>query len=146
MRVVLVISNPATIMTDPAELDATSVEPRTTEALEAIIAKERPDALLATLGGQTALNAAVDLHEAGILSKYNVELIGVDFDAIQRGEDRQVFKEIVKECGADVPRSAIAHTLDECFEAAEELGYPMVVRPSFTMGSLGSRMAITADD
>jgi len=146
MRVVLVNSNPATIMTDPEFADATYVEPITTEALEAIIAKERPDALLATLGGQTALNAAVDLHEAGILAKYNVELIGVDFDAIQRGEDRQVFKEIVKECGADVPRSAIAHTLDECFEAAEELGYPMVVRPSFTMGGLGSGMAFNADD
>src|SRR5690625_3658429 len=92
MRVVLVNSNPATIMTDPEFADATYVEPITTEALEAIIAKERPDALLATLGGQTALNAAVDLHEAGILDKYSVELIGVDFDAIQRGEDRQVFK------------------------------------------------------
>ena len=146
LRVVLVNSNPATIMTDPEFADATYVEPITTEALEAIIAKERPDTLLPTLGGQTALNAAVDLHDAGILEKYGVELIGADFDAIQRGEDRQVFKKIVQECGAEVPRSAIAHTLEECFEAAQDLGYPMVVRPSFTMGGLGSGMAFNEDD
>src|SRR5699024_10771664 len=146
MRVVLVNSNPATIMTDPEFADATYVEPITTEALEAIIAKERPDALLATLGGQTALNAAVNLHEAGILAKYNVELIGVDFDAIQRGEDSQDIKESVKECGADVPRSSIAHTDDDCFESEGEHSYPMVVRRVFTMDRHSYGMAFNADD
>nr|WP_239530854.1 carbamoyl-phosphate synthase large subunit [Brevibacterium paucivorans] len=146
LRVILVNSNPATIMTDPDIADATYVEPIDPEVIEAIIAKERPDALLPTLGGQTALNAAINLHKAGVLEKYGVELIGADVDAIERGENRQQFKDVVEACGAEVARSRIAHTMDECLDAAKELGYPMVVRPSFTMGGLGSGMAYNEDD
>ncbi|HPZ35133.1 MAG TPA: carbamoyl-phosphate synthase large subunit, partial [Microbacteriaceae bacterium] len=146
VRVILVNSNPATIMTDPDFADATYVEPITWPVIETIIAKERPDAILATLGGQTALNAAMDLHEHGILEKYDIELIGADFDAINRGEDRQIFKELVIEAGAEVARSHIAHTLDEALAAAEDLGYPLVVRPSFTMGGLGSGFAYDEAD
>jgi len=141
LRVSLVNSNPATIMTDPEFADATYVEPITPEIVEKIIAKERPDALLATLGGQTALNTAVALHEAGVLEKYNVELIGANIDAIQAGENRQKFKEIVASVGGESARSVICHTLDECLAATGELGYPVVVRPSFTMGGAGSGIA-----
>ncbi|GAA2758060.1 carbamoyl-phosphate synthase large subunit [Actinopolymorpha rutila] len=146
LRVVLVNSNPATIMTDPEFADATYVEPITPEHVEKIIALERPDALLATLGGQTALNAAVKLHESGVLAKYDVELIGASIDAIQRGENRESFKKIVDELGAESARSRICHTLDECLAAADELNYPVVVRPSFTMGGAGSGMAYDEDD
>ncbi|WP_028244562.1 carbamoyl-phosphate synthase large subunit [Pseudoclavibacter soli] len=146
IRVILVNSNPATIMTDPDFADATYIEPITTEVIEAIIAKERPDAILPTLGGQTALNAAIALDKAGILEKYDVELIGAKVDAIERGENRETFKELVLDCGADVARSHIAHTLDECLAFAEDLGYPLVVRPSFTMGGLGSGFAYTQED
>ncbi|TFB55589.1 carbamoyl-phosphate synthase large subunit [Cryobacterium tagatosivorans] len=141
VRVILVNSNPATIMTDPDFADATYIEPITPEILETIIAKERPDAILPTLGGQTALNAAIQLHERGILEKYNVELIGASFEAIQKGEDRQVFKQLVLDAGADVARSHIAHTIEEAVGFAGDLGYPLVVRPSFTMGGLGSGFA-----
>ena len=141
IRVVLVNSNPATIMTDPEFADATYVEPITPDVVEAIIAKERPDAVLATLGGQTALNTAIALHEAGVLEKYGCPLIGANVEAIELGEDRQAFKGVVERCGAEVARSVIAHSIDECLAAAEELGYPMVVRPSFTMGGLGSGFA-----
>jgi carbamoyl-phosphate synthase large subunit len=141
IRVSLVNSNPATIMTDPEFADATYVEPITTDVLEKVIAKERPDAVLPTLGGQTALNAAVALHEAGTLARYGVELIGADIDAIRAGEDRRRFKEIVTGLGAEVPDSRICHTLAECEQAAAELGYPLVVRPSFTLGGSGSGIA-----
>jgi carbamoyl-phosphate synthase large subunit len=141
IRVILVNSNPATIMTDPGFADATYIEPITPEAIEAIIAKEKPDAVLPTLGGQTALNAAIALHDQGILKKYDVELIGASFEAIHRAEDRQAFKQLVLAAGADVARSAIAHTVDEALAFAEELGYPVVIRPSFTMGGLGSGFA-----
>jgi carbamoyl-phosphate synthase large subunit len=141
VRVILVNSNPATIMTDPDFADATYIEPITWQVIDTIIAKEKPDAILPTLGGQTALNAAIQLHEHGILEKYDVELIGANFEAINRGEDRQIFKELVLECGADVARSHIAHTVEEAVEFAEELGYPLVIRPSFTMGGLGSGFA-----
>ncbi|GAA4927753.1 carbamoyl-phosphate synthase large subunit [Streptomonospora halophila] len=141
LRVVLVNSNPATIMTDPEIADATYVEPITPEMVEKIIAKERPDALLPTLGGQTALNTAVALHESGVLAKYNVELIGANVEAIQSGEDRETFKGIVERIGGESARSRICHTLQECLEAAEELSYPVVVRPSFTMGGSGSGFA-----
>jgi carbamoyl-phosphate synthase large subunit len=141
VRVILVNPNPATIMTDPDFADATYIEPIDNKHLEAIIAKERPDAVLPTLGGQTALNAAIALDEAGILAKYGVELIGAKVEAIQKGEDRQLFKELVIEAGADVARSYIVHTLDEAIAAADDLGYPLVVRPSFTMGGLGSGFA-----
>jgi carbamoyl-phosphate synthase large subunit len=146
LRVILVNSNPATIMTDPEFADATYVEPITPEIVERIIAKERPDALLPTLGGQTALNTAMALHRLGVLEKYNVELIGADVDAIERGENRERFKEIVEQIGAESARSVICHTLDEVFAAAADLGFPVVVRPSFTMGGAGSGFAYDADD
>jgi len=146
VRVILVNSNPATIMTDPDFADATYVEPITPEVIETIIAKEKPDAILPTLGGQTALNAAMALHDRGILEKYGVELIGAKVEAIRKGEDRQVFKELVLECGADVARSVIAHTMDDLLAGAAELGYPLVVRPSFTMGGLGSGFAYDEND
>ncbi|HEY9473170.1 MAG TPA: carbamoyl-phosphate synthase large subunit [Mycobacteriales bacterium] len=141
LRVSLVNSNPATIMTDPEYADATYVEPLTPEFVEKVIAAERPDALLATLGGQTALNIAVALHERGVLERYGVELIGADIAAIQRGEDRQRFKEIVRTVGGDVPESEVCHSLEEVRAAVDRLGYPVVVRPSFTMGGSGSGMA-----
>jgi carbamoyl-phosphate synthase large subunit len=141
IRVILVNSNPATIMTDPDFADATYVEPITAQVIEAIIAKERPDAILPTLGGQTALNAAMQLHELGILEKYNVELIGANIAAIRAGEDRQSFKQLVLDAGADVAKSVIAHNMDDVLAGAKKLGYPVVVRPSFTMGGLGSGFA-----
>ncbi len=146
IRVILVNSNPATIMTDPDFADATYVEPITPEVIESIIIKEKPDAILPTLGGQTALNAAMSLHEMGILEKYNVELIGAKVDAIKKGEDRQIFKQLVLDAGADVAKSVIAHTMDELLHGAEILGYPVVVRPSFTMGGLGSGFAYNEAD
>jgi len=146
IRVSLVNSNPATIMTDPEFADATYVEPITLDVLEKVIAKERPDAVLPTLGGQTALNAAVALHEAGTLARYGVELIGADIEAIRAGEDRSRFKEIVTEVGAEVPLSHICHSIADCEQAAAELGYPLVVRPSFTLGGLGSGIAHDAGD
>ena len=146
VRVILINSNPATIMTDPDFADATYVEPITWQVIETIIAKERPDAILPTLGGQTALNAAIDLHHHGILEKYDVELIGASFEAINKGEDRQIFKQLVLDAGAEVARSHIAHTVGEAIDAAEDLGYPLVVRPSFTMGGLGSGFAHTLED
>jgi carbamoyl-phosphate synthase large subunit len=146
LRVSLVNSNPATIMTDPQFADATYIEPITPEFVEQVIARERPDALLATLGGQTALNTAVALHEAGVLDKFGVELIGANIDAIRRGEDRQLFKEIVAQAGGETPRSAVCHTMDEVRATVAELGLPVVIRPSFTMGGLGSGMAHTDAD
>jgi carbamoyl-phosphate synthase large subunit len=146
LRVSLVNSNPATIMTDPEFADATYVEPITPEFVEQVIARERPDALLATLGGQTALNTAVALHEAGVLDKYGVELIGADIDAIRRGEDRQLFKEIVARAGGETPRSGVCRSMDEVRDTVAELGLPVVIRPSFTMGGLGSGMAHTDVD
>ena len=146
IRVILVNSNPATIMTDPDFADATYIEPITPQVIEAIIAKEKPDAILPTLGGQTALNAAMSLHELGILDKYNVELIGAKVSAIKAGEDRLSFKELVLAAGADVAKSHIAHNMDDVLEAAERLGYPVVVRPSFTMGGLGSGFAYDEAD
>ncbi|GAA5053137.1 carbamoyl-phosphate synthase large subunit [Thermocatellispora tengchongensis] len=146
-RVILVNSNPATIMTDPEFADATYIEPITPDTVEKIIAKERPDALLPTLGGQTALNTAIALHEAGVLERYGVELIGADVEAIQAGENRERFKEIVAKTAAEhglnaeSARSVICHTMDECLAAAADLGYPVVVRPSFTMGGVGSGFA-----
>jgi carbamoyl-phosphate synthase large subunit len=150
LRVVLVNSNPATIMTDPEFADATYVEPITPEVVARIIERERPDALLATLGGQTALNCAVALHDQGVLERYGVELIGADFDAIRRGEDRQAFKEIVAslppDLGAESARSQICHSLPDCLDGAGVLGYPVVVRPSFTMGGAGSGIAYDEQD
>jgi carbamoyl-phosphate synthase large subunit len=150
-RVSLVNSNPATIMTDPEFADATYIEPLTPAYVEKVIATEAAlghpvDALLATLGGQTALNLAVALHNRGVLERHGVELIGADIDAIQRGEDRQKFKDIVRTVGAETPRSAVCHTLDEAVTFAETVGNRVVIRPSFTMGGLGSGMAHSADE
>lgn len=152
LRVILVNSNPATIMTDPEFADATYIEPITAEVVEAIIAKERPDALLATLGGQTALNTAMELHADGVLDKYGVELIGANVAAIEAGEDRQLFKGVVDAVrtkyglDASVARSFVCHTMDDCAAATEQLGYPVVIRPSFTMGGLGSGIAYDEAD
>ncbi len=162
LRVILVNSNPATIMTDPEFADATYVEPITAEFVEKVIEKERPDALLATLGGQTALNAAMALDKAGVLEKYGVELIGASIAAINRGENRQSFKQIVEELGGEVARSVICNAegapegataaqrvdfaFDRALAATAELGFPVVVRPSFTMGGTGSGMAYNAED
>ncbi|MCW1249144.1 carbamoyl-phosphate synthase large subunit [Acaricomes phytoseiuli] len=146
LRVILVNSNPATIMTDPEFADATYVEPITPEVVERIIAKERPDAVLPTLGGQTALNTAIALDKNGVLEKYGVELIGANIEAIELGEDREKFKGVVERCGAESARSHIVHTMDETLTAAADLGYPLVVRPSFTMGGLGSGLAYDEAD
>ncbi|MGH3701553.1 MAG: carbamoyl-phosphate synthase large subunit [Pseudonocardiaceae bacterium] len=146
LRVSLVNSNPATIMTDPEFADATYIEPITPEFVEKVIAVERPDALLATLGGQTALNTAVALHERGVLQRYGVELIGADIEAIQRGEDRLKFKDVVRAVGAEVPRSTVCGSWEQVREAAGELGLPVVIRPSYTMGGLGSGMAHTQEE
>ena len=151
LRVTLVNSNPATIMTDPEFADHTYVEPIEPGFIEKIFRKEQEeghpiDAVLATLGGQTALNAAVQLDRLGILKKYDIELIGADIDAIERGEDRQKFKDIVASIGGESARSRVCHTMDEVHEAVAELGLPVVVRPSFTMGGLGSGLAFNEED
>ena len=151
LRVTLVNSNPATIMTDPEFADHTYVEPIEPEFIEKILLKEKEeghpiDAVLATLGGQTALNAAVQLDRLGILKKYDIELIGADIDAIERGEDRQKFKDIVASIGGESARSRVCHTMEEVHETVAELGLPVVVRPSFTMGGLGSGLAFNEED
>ena len=146
IRVILINSNPATIMTDPEFADATYIEPITPEIIERIIAHEKPDAVLATLGGQTALNAAIGLYERGTLKKYGVRLIGADVDAIHRGENRELFRAIVEKVGGESAKSRICHTMDEILVAVEELNYPVVVRPSFTMGGLGSGIAFDEDE
>ncbi|MEX2288864.1 MAG: carbamoyl-phosphate synthase large subunit [Mycobacteriales bacterium] len=146
LRVTLINSNPATIMTDPEFADATYLEPITPEYVTKVIEQERPDALLATLGGQTALNAAMSLHEAGVLEQYDVELIGADVDAIRRGEDRQAFKDIVEQVGGESARSVVCHTMQELLAGVDELGYPVVVRPSFTMGGAGGGIAYDEQD
>ena len=146
IRVILVNSNPATIMTDPEFADATYIEPITPEFIEQIIIKEKPDAVLATLGGQTALNAAIGLYELGTLAKYGVKLIGADVDAIKRGENRELFRAIVEKIGGESARSIICRTMEDSLEAAKKLNYPVVVRPSFTMGGLGSGIAFSEDE
>jgi len=145
-KVVLVNSNPATIMTDPEFADATYIEPLIPEVLERIIEKERPEALLPTLGGQTALNLAVKLYEAGVLEKYNVELIGAKVDAIRRGEDRRLFKETMAKAGLDLPKSGFAYSLDEAEKVAKEVGFPLIIRPSFTLGGTGSKIVFTEEE
>jgi len=146
LRVVLVNSNPATIMTDPEMADATYIEPITPEFVTLVIEKERPDALLATLGGQTALNIAVALAHDGTLDKYDVELIGASVAAIEAGENRQSFKAIVESLGGEVARSIACHSMEDCLVAADSLGLPLVIRPSFTLGGAGSGLAYDADE
>ena len=145
-RVVLANSNPATIMTDPDFADATYVEPLRLDVLEAIIARERPNALLPTLGGQTALNLAMELAEAGILDRYGVELIGADAEAIATAEDREQFKVAMQEIGLAVPRSGIAHTMDEARTVVAEIGLPVVIRPAYILGGRGTGIAATPED
>ena len=146
LEVVLVNSNPATIMTDPELADATYVEPLTVELLEAIIIKEKPDAVLPTVGGQTALNLAVQLHERGILQKYNVTLIGAQIDAIKVAEDRLLFRDAMKEIGVEVPDSGVARTMEEALGIVEQVGFPAIIRPSFTLGGVGGGIAYNIEE
>ena len=145
-RVILVNSNPATIMTDPNMADATYIEPVTWQAVSKVIEKERPDAILPTMGGQTALNCALDLEKNGILEKFGVDMIGADSEAINKAEDRDLFRAAMTKIGLDMPKSAIAHTLEEALEAQKELGYPTIIRPSFTMGGSGGGIAYNKQD
>jgi carbamoyl-phosphate synthase large subunit len=145
-RVVLVNSNPATIMTDPEMADAVYIEPVHWTAVERVIAKERPDALLPTMGGQTALNCALDLVREGVLDRYNVELIAASHDAIDMAEDRERFKEAMTEIGLEVAKAEIAHSLPEAIEKARDLGFPIIVRPSFTLGGTGGGIAYNREE
>lgn len=145
-KIVLVNSNPATIMTDPAMADATYIEPLNLERLEQIIAKERPDALLPNLGGQTGLNMSSALNKAGILEKYGVKVIGVNLDAIERGEDRDIFKQTMAEIGIDTPSSGIANSLEEAEQIAADIGFPLVIRPAYTMGGAGGGFAYNIEE
>lgn len=140
-RVVLVNSNPATIMTDPEMADAVYIEPLNTEILEMIIDRERPDALLPNIGGQTGLNLAVELAEKGVLHKYGVELIGSRLDAIQKAEDRNLFKEAMHRIGLEVPKSIAVNSLAEGLGIINEIGFPAILRPAFTLGGTGSGIA-----
>jgi carbamoyl-phosphate synthase large subunit len=145
-EVVLVNSNPATIMTDPEFADATYVEPLLPGPVAQVIEKERPDALLPTLGGQTALNLARSLHEDGTLERYGVELIGANYDAIGRAEDRDLFRQTMEAAGLRMPRSAIAHSVEEALAALDEVGLPAIIRPAFTLGGRGGGIARTEDE
>ncbi|HEY5676553.1 MAG TPA: carbamoyl-phosphate synthase large subunit, partial [Myxococcales bacterium] len=145
-RTILLNSNPATIMTDPEWADRTYIEPITVEAAERILAAERPDAVLPTMGGQTALNLAVDLAKRGILAKYGTQLIGAQLDAIEKAEDRQRFKECMTAIGIDVPKSGVAHDLDQVMAIGQELGFPLILRPSFTLGGLGGGIAYNSEE
>ncbi|MEX0908852.1 MAG: carbamoyl phosphate synthase large subunit, partial [Gemmatimonadaceae bacterium] len=145
-EVILVNSNPATIMTDPEFADRTYIEPVTPEFVALVIEKERPDALLPTMGGQTALNVAMKLSENGVLEKFGVELIGADARAIAMAEDRGEFGDAMRRIGLAVPQGAIAHTLDEALEAAERTGFPSIIRPAFTLGGSGGGIAYNRDE
>src|SRR5579872_1396296 len=145
-RIVLINSNPATIMTDPEFADATYIEPITPEYIEAIIAKERPDAILPTMGGQTALNNAMALAERGILKKYNVELIGAKPDAIKRAEDREEFLATMKSIGLEMARGGFVHTVEEALELTDMTGFPAIIRPSFTLGGTGGGIAYNMEE
>ncbi|MFP5411898.1 MAG: carbamoyl-phosphate synthase large subunit, partial [Gammaproteobacteria bacterium] len=145
-RVILVNSNPATIMTDPETADVTYIEPITWQVVERIIEKEKPDAILPTMGGQTALNCALDLHKNGVLKKYGVELIGASPEAIDKAEDRQKFKEAMTRIGLGSARSAIAHSLDEAWAAQKNIGFPVIIRPSFTLGGTGGGIAYNGEE
>ncbi|MEC8246492.1 MAG: carbamoyl phosphate synthase large subunit, partial [Pseudomonadota bacterium] len=145
-RVILVNSNPATIMTDPDLADATYVEPITPELVARIIEKEKPDAILPTMGGQTALNTAIALASDGTLEKYGVQLIGADLDAINMAEDRLLFREAMDRIGLESPRSAIAHTVEEALDGLEKVGLPTIIRPSFTLGGTGGGVAYNREE
>ncbi len=145
-EVILVNSNPATIMTDPEVADKTYIEPLITPVMEKIIEKEKPDALLPTLGGQTALNLAVDLYEKGILDKYNVKMIGANYEAIKKAEDRELFKEAMEKIGLEMPKSAVVKSLAEAEEIIDWIGFPVIIRPSFTLGGTGGSIAYNRDE
>ena len=145
-KVVLINSNPATIMTDPDMSDRTYIEPIIKEAVAKIIAKERPDALLPTLGGQTGLNIAVEVAEAGVLERYGVEMIGASIDVIHKAEDRERFRHVMENIGLLVPRSGFARNMDEAFKVASEVGFPIIIRPSFTLGGIGGGIAYNPED
>ena len=145
-EIVLVNSNPATIMTDPTTADVTYIEPLNVERLEQIIEKERPDALLPNLGGQSGLNLCSELAQAGVLDKYNVKVIGVQVDAIEKGEDRIAFKETMNSLGIEMARSEVAYSVEDGLRIAEELGYPVVLRPAYTMGGAGGALVYNVDE
>ena len=145
-KVILVNSNPATIMTDPETADVTFIEPITWKVVERIIEQERPDAILPTMGGQTALNCALDLYRNGVLEKYNVELIGASPEAIDKAEDRAKFKEAMTKIGLSSARSGIAHTLEEAWDVQKQLGFPVIIRPSFTLGGTGGGIAYNEEE
>ena len=145
-RVILVNSNPATIMTDPSMADATYIEPVEWRTVEKIVEKERPDVILPTMGGQTALNCALDLARHGVLEKYNVELIGAKKEAIDKAEDRELFDKAMKRIGLETPKSGIAHNMEEAIAISEELGFPSIIRPSFTMGGTGGGIAYNKEE
>ncbi len=145
-KIVLVNSNPATIMTDPMMADKTYIEPITPDVVETVIEKERPDAILPTLGGQTALNVTVAVGERGIFNKYNVKVIGANIDAIKKAEDRQLFKHAMEKIGLDLPQSAKAYSLNEAFEVVDSIGFPVIVRPSFTLGGTGGGIAYNKEE
>lgn len=145
-EVILVNSNPATIMTDPDVADVTYIEPIHWKVVENIIAKERPDVVLPTMGGQTALNCALDLEKHGVLAKYNVEMIGAKADAIDKAENRERFDKAMKKIGLECPRAGIAHSMDEAWEVQKQVGFPCIIRPSFTMGGTGGGIAYNPED
>src|SRR5438309_1175923 len=145
-QIVLINSNPATIMTDPELADKTYIEPLTPEYVAAIVGHERPDALLPTVGGQTALNLAVALSENGVLDKYGVELIGAQIKAIRIAEDRLLFKEAMRETGLETPNSGVAYNFNEALEIVEKIGYPAIIRPAFTLGGTGGGIAFNAEE
>ena len=145
-RVILVNSNPATIMTDPEMADATYIEPITPEIVAKIIEKERPDALLPTMGGQTGLNTALALDDMGVLAKFGVELIGAKRDAIEKAEDRKLFREAMERIGLENPKATVANTLDEALAAIEHVGLPAIIRPAFTLGGTGGGVAYNRED
>ncbi len=145
-EIVLVNSNPATIMTDPGMADVTYIEPLTVDVMEEIIAKERPDALLPNLGGQSGLNLSSELYRKGVLEKYGVQIIGVQADAIERGEDRQAFKDTMNRLGIEMPESKVSRSVEEALKIASELGYPVVLRPAYTMGGTGGGLVYNEEE
>ena len=145
-KVILINSNPATIMTDPELAHRTYIEPITPEIVEMVIRRERPDSLLPTLGGQTGLNTAVALAESGVLKKYGVRLIGADLSAIRKAEERNLFKKVIEDCGLEVPKSGYAHNWEEAKDILELVGFPAIIRPSYTLGGTGGNIAYNIEE
>ena len=145
-RIILVNSNPATIMTDPKMADATYIEPIEWQTIKRIIAREKPDAILPTMGGQTALNCVLDLERHGVLTEYNVEIIGANKNSINKAENRELFRQAMMKIGLDMPKSGIAHTINEALEICDKVGFPTVIRPSFTLGGSGGGIAFNIEE